>query len=67
MVEQMNAEIEPTVRTGVLALVAVLGVPTALYFGLRGPLGAATANALALGSSVVLAVAAVAVLLWRGE
>lgn len=67
MVEKTNVEIEPTIQTGVLALVAVLGVPVAVYFGLRGPLGAGTANRLALGSSVVVALAAVALLLWHNR
>lgn len=58
-----DVEIEPTICTSVLALVAVLGVPAAVYFGLQGPLGVGTANGLALGFSVVLALAVVVLLL----
>lgn len=65
MVGNTNVEIEPTIRTGVLALVAVLGVPATVYFGLREPLSAGMANVLALGSSIVVALAVVALLLWH--
>lgn len=65
MVENTNVEIEPTIRTGVLALAAILGVPAAVYFGLRGPLSAGIANMLALGSSIVVALTVVALLLWH--
>ena len=64
MMDSTKSEITPTVRGGVLALVAVLGVPAVLYFALRGPLGGSTANGLALGSSVAIAVV-VALLLWQ--
>lgn len=64
MVENTNAEFEATIRTGILALVGMLGIPAVVYFGLRDPLGAETANALALGSSVVVAVAIISLLLW---
>lgn len=65
MVENTNVEFGPAIRTALLALVAVLGVPTAVYFGLRGPLGAQTANGLALGFSVGIALAVIALLLRR--
>lgn len=67
MVENTNGEIEPMIRTGVLALAAVLGVPAAVYFGLRGPLSAGMATLLALGSSIVIALAVIALLLWHGR
>lgn len=58
-------EIKPMIQTGVLALVAVLGVPAAVYFGIRGPLSAGMANMLAFGASIVVALAVVALLLWH--
>lgn len=58
-------EIEPTIRIGVLTLVAVLGVPAAAYFGLCGPLSAGIATGFALGSSIVVALAVIALLLWH--
>ncbi|QRV16660.1 hypothetical protein JMJ58_07250 [Haloterrigena salifodinae] len=60
-------DIGTMIRTGLLALVAMLGVPAAVYFGLRGPLDVGTANTLALGSSVTIALAIVALLLWQKE
>jgi glycerol-3-phosphate acyltransferase PlsY len=67
MEESMNREIASTVRMSMLALVAVLGVPSAIYFGLQGPLGAGTANGLALVSSILLAVTVFVVFLWWHE
>ncbi|WP_049898673.1 hypothetical protein [Halococcus agarilyticus] len=58
-----TVEIEPLIRTSVLAFVAVLGVPAGVYFGLHGSLDAGTANGFALGSSVIVALAVVALLL----
>lgn len=63
----MKVEIGPTIRTSLLALVAVLGVPAVIYFGFRGPLSAGTTNILALGSSVVIALALIALLLWQRD
>lgn len=65
MGENTNMKVELAIRTGVLALVAVLGVPAAVYFGLQGPLSVRVANVLALGSSIVVALTVVALLLWR--
>lgn len=65
MGKNTNANIELAIRAGVLALVAVLGVPAAVYFGLKGPLSAGIANVLALGSSIVMALTVVALLLWH--
>ena len=67
MEKNTNMEIERTIQTSVLALVVVVGVPAALYFGLRGPLGVGTANGFALGSSVVVALAAIGLLLRSRE
>jgi len=67
MERNADVETESAIRTSVLALVAVLGIPAAVYFGFREPLGAGIANGLALGFSVVIAFAILALLLWSRE
>lgn len=65
MAESTNGEIDRTIRTGMLALVAVLGAPAAAYFVLRGPFGAGLANVVALAASVGVALAVLALLAWH--